>query len=185
MGLGNPEAEFGGTRHNLGADAVRALARRHGARLRAERRLRSEVAETAFRGRRVAFAVPTTYMNESGASVAALRRRFGVEDLERLIVVHDELDLPPGRVKVKAGGGAAGHNGLKSLLQYLGGSGFLRVRIGIGKPPSTMAGADYVLRRPPRAERELLDRAVEEAADALEAICDKGVEVAMNRHNER
>ncbi len=134
---------------------------------------------------RVGLAVPTTYMNESGVAVGALTRRFGIEDPARLVVVHDDLDLAPGRVKVKLGGGMAGHNGLASVRSHLHTADFARVRIGIGKPPGTMAGADYVLRRPSRSERSLLDPAIEEATEALEAIVAHGVEHAMNRYNAR
>jgi len=98
-------------------------------------------------------------------------------------VVHDELDLPSARVKVKKGGGTAGHNGLESIHSHLHDSSYLRVRVGIGKPPGRQSGADYVLRRPARAEREQLDVAIEVAADAVEAICSSGVEAAMQTFN--
>lgn len=183
MGLGNPGSEFEGTRHNVGAEVVQHLAGRHQARLRADRRLRAAVAEAVVGGRRLALAVPSTYMNDSGVAVQALVRRFGLEELDRLVVVHDELDLPPGRVKIKVGGGSGGHNGLRSLEGHLHAQGFVRVRLGIGKPPGRMAGADFVLRRPPRSERAQLDVAVVEAADAVELIASEGVEAAMNRVN--
>jgi PTH1 family peptidyl-tRNA hydrolase len=141
------------------------------------------VEEVRLDGHRVALAVPTTYMNESGSAVRPLLRRFGIVDLGRLVVVHDELDLPPGRLRVKVGGGTAGHNGLKSLQAHLHSTDFLRVRIGIGKPPGRQAGADYVLRRPGRRERDVLDVSIAEAADAVELIAAEGVEAAMNRWN--
>jgi PTH1 family peptidyl-tRNA hydrolase len=137
-------------------------------------------------------AVPLTYMNESGLAVAPLVRRAGIDAegtasgagiASRLIVVHDELDLPSGRVKVKAGGGTAGNNGLKSIHRHLHTDEYLRVRIGIGKPPGRQPGADYVLKRPGAAERAILGVAVEQAADAVEAIAAEGVEAAMNRVN--
>lgn len=134
-------------------------------------------------GRRVALALPTTYMNDSGVAVRALTRRFGVEDLRTLVVVHDELDLPPGRIKLKLGGGSAGHNGLASLQAHLHARDFVRIRVGIGKPPGTMAGADFVLRRPSRSQRTALDAAVQEAADAVEAVVAEDLESAMNRFN--
>ena len=112
-----------------------------------------------------------------------LLRRFGVEDLAQLVVVHDELDLPPGRLRVKVGGGMAGHNGLRSVQAHLHTPDFVRVRIGIGKPPGRQPGADHVLRRPSRAERELLEVGVAEAADAVEMVVTDGVEAAMNRYN--
>ena len=128
-------------------------------------------------------AVPQTYMNDSGLAVGALVRRHGVADPTHVVVIHDELDLPAGRVKVKAGGGTAGHNGLKSIHAHLHSPEYVRVRIGIGKPPGRQAGSDHVLRRPGRAERQLLDVAIEVAADAVEAIAADGLAAAMNRYN--
>jgi PTH1 family peptidyl-tRNA hydrolase len=183
VGLGNPGADFARTRHNLGADTAGVVAARHGQRLRTEKGTRAEVAQLRTASRLVALAVPQTYMNESGLAVAALVRRFGVSDLTRLVVVHDELDLPSGRVKVKVGGGTGGHNGLKSIHAHLHDPGYVRVRIGIGKPPGRQPGADYVLHRPGRAEREALDVAVEVAADAVETIAADGVDAAMLRFN--
>lgn len=183
MGLGNPGEEYEGTRHNVGADTVALLARRHGGRLRSEKRPRALIEQVVVGGRRLALAFPQTYMNDSGLAVAPLVRRFGVDDVTRLVVVHDELDLPVGRVRVKSGGGLAGHNGLKSIVAHLGSDAFSRVRIGIGKPPGRQLGADHVLRRPSKAEREELAVAVEEAADAVEAILADGVAAAMNRFN--
>jgi PTH1 family peptidyl-tRNA hydrolase len=183
VGLGNPGAEFDRTRHNLGAETAVLVAERHGQRLRAEKGTRSHVAQFRLSGRLVAVAVPQTYMNESGLAVAALVRRYGVSDLARLVVVHDELDLPSGRVKVKVGGGTAGNNGLKSIHAHMHDSGYVRVRIGIGKPPGRQPGADYVLHRPGRAERDGLDAAVSLAADAVEVIAAEGADAAMLRFN--
>ncbi|HTT86087.1 MAG TPA: aminoacyl-tRNA hydrolase [Acidimicrobiales bacterium] len=183
VGLGNPGPEFEGTRHNLGAQVAVRYAGRHGERLRPEKGTRSEVARLRLGARLVAVAVPHTYMNESGMAVAALVRRYGISDLHRLVVVHDELDLPRGRVKVKVGGGTAGNNGLKSVHAHLHDPGYVRVRIGIGKPPGRQSGADYVLHRPGRAEREVLEVAVETAVDAVEAIVDSGPDAAMARFN--
>jgi PTH1 family peptidyl-tRNA hydrolase len=200
VGLGNPGAEYVNTRHNVGAEAVAALAERQGARLRTEKGLHAQVAEVTLGGRRVMLAVPTTYMNESGQAVAPLVRRAGVDRphpdtdtdhheadsralAERLIVIHDELDLPPGRVKIKVGGGNAGHNGLKSIESHLHTNRYLRVRVGIGKPPGRQSGADFVLRRPGAAERAVLVEAIEQAADAVETVVTEGVEAAMNRVN--
>ena len=194
MGLGNPGIEYVNTRHNAGAEVVAALAERHQGRLRTEKGLHAQVCEVRIGGRRILLAVPTTFMNESGQAVAPLVRRAGVDQSdadrpddeslgERLIVVHDELDLPSGRVKIKSGGGNAGNNGLKSIESHLHTNRYLRVRVGIGKPPGRQPGADYVLKRPGAAERAVLDVAVEEAADAVEAIITEGLSVAMNRVN--
>ncbi len=130
-------------------------------------------------GRRVALAVPTTYMNDSGSSVRALATRYGIAEPARIVIVHDELDLPPGTVRLKAGGGLAGHNGLRSVESHLHSSDFLRVRIGVGKPPSAAQGASHVLRRPPKAVRELLGASVQTAADAVERIAADGMDAAM------
>lgn len=186
VGLGNPGAEFDGTRHNVGADAVSLLAGRHGGRLKNEKGLHAGAATVDIAGHRVMLAVPTVYMNESGVAVAPLVRRAGLAEtggLTRLVVVHDELDLPSGRVKLKVGGGNAGHNGLKSITNHVHDPGFLRVRIGIGKPPGRQPGADYVLKRPARTERAELEAAEAVAADAVEAIVSQGMEAAMNRFN--
>ncbi len=182
VGLGNPGDEYEGTRHNVGREVVELLAERHGGRLRKGRHLALED-EIRIGDHRVALATPVTYMNESGRSVRELVRRFGIDDLADLVIVHDELDLEPGRMKVKFGGGLAGHNGLRSVRDHLRDTEFTRVRIGVGKPPSSDRGRDHVLRRPSRAVRTELDRVVGDAADAVEAILDVGLDAAMNRYN--
>ncbi len=130
-------------------------------------------------------AFPITFMNDSGQAVSALVRRYRIESPEQIIVVQDELDLPPGDLKVKAGGGLAGHNGLRSIKQHLKTEDFLRVRIGVGKPSSKEAGVGHVLSKVPKAERELLDIRVVDAADAVELIIAEGVDAAMQRFNGR
>ncbi len=142
---------------------------------------RSSVEEVRIGDTRVALAVPSTYMNESGNALVPLVRRFGVADPERIVIVHDELDLAPGAIQVKLGGGLAGHNGLRSIEAHLHTNGFSRVRIGIGKPGGE--GADHVLARPSRREREVLEGARELAADTVEAIATLGIAAAMNRFN--
>ncbi|HUR17393.1 MAG TPA: aminoacyl-tRNA hydrolase [Acidimicrobiales bacterium] len=184
VGLGNPGAEYAGTRHNVGAEVVELLASRHGGRLRKARE-RALVDEVRVGPSRVALAFPQTFMNDSGAAVAPLVRRFGIEDMERLVVVHDELDLPVGVMKVKLGGGLAGHNGLKSIKAHLHSDVFCRIRIGIGKPPGRGEGIDHVLNAPGKAERAELAVVVEEAADAVELILTDGPVAAMNRYNTR
>ena len=186
VGLANPGRDYEGTRHNVGAEAVGILAERHGARLKGLRGVPATIDEVVVDGHRLALAVPTTYMNESGLAVRALVRRFGIEDdLARLVVIHDELDLPPGRVKVKVGGGLAGNNGLKSIRDQLHSTDFLRIRIGVGKPPSKERGAGHVLSRPGKRESLELEIAVREAADAAEVILTDGVERAMEQVNQR
>ena len=181
VGLGNPGDEYRGSRHNLGAEVVELLAKRHGGRLR-KRKERALVDEVTIDGRRVALAIPLTYVNDSGHAVGALVRRFGV-DPEQLVVVHDELDLPVAELKVKSGGGLAGHNGLRSIVAHLHTQDFQRVRIGVGKPVSKDRGADHVLNRFSKRERAEVDVTVEQAADAVETIVRDGVDAAMNRFN--
>ncbi|HEX5614001.1 MAG TPA: aminoacyl-tRNA hydrolase [Acidimicrobiia bacterium] len=181
VGLGNPGDEYARTRHNVGFEVVDVLAARHGGRLRRakERALADEV---RIGERRVALARPLTYMNESGAAVQGLARRHGV-DADRVVIVHDELDLPVGVLRVKVGGGLAGHNGLRSIKAHLHTDAFVRVRIGVGKPVSKERGADHVLSAFSKRERTEIDVAVERAADAVECILADGVDVAMNRFN--
>jgi PTH1 family peptidyl-tRNA hydrolase len=181
VGLGNPGAEYAGTKHNVGAEVVELLARRHGARLRKSKE-RALVDEVRVGGKRLALAVPTTYMNDSGQAVAPLVRRFGVTS-GQLVIVHDELDLAPAVLRVKVGGGLAGHNGLRSIKQHLHDDTFLRVRLGVGKPNSKEQGADHVLSRFGKRDREQMAVTIEEAADAVELILAEGAETAMNRYN--
>ena len=184
VGFGNPGDEYAATRHNIGIRVVDELVERHGGRLRRARREQALTDELHVGGRRLAVVVPVTFYNEIGRAVAPLVRRFGIDDMSRLVVVHDELDRPVGRFKVKQGGGLAGNNGLKSVTNHLRSAEFVRIRIGIDKPaPDTMRGRDYVLRRPTRAERPELERVVGEAADAVEYLLGSDVESTMNRFN--
>jgi PTH1 family peptidyl-tRNA hydrolase len=183
VGLGNPGDEYARTRHNVGAEVVELLARRHGGKLHGTKgRARSD--EVRMGSQRVALAVPLTYMNDSGEAVAGLMRRLGVEP-DQIVIVHDELDLQPAVLRIKVGGGLAGHNGLRSIKQHLHTDEFMRVRIGVGKPPSKERGADHVLSRISKREREAMDVTIEEAADAVELIVSDGVATAMNRYNGR
>ena len=162
---------------------IALLAERCGSRFKAHRS-GSDVAEGRLAGVPVTLARPRSYMNLSGKPVAALTAFYKVPP-DRLVVVHDELDLPTGRVKVKEGGGLAGHNGLRSIKSHLHTDAFVRVRIGVGKPPSKEQGANHVLRRPGKKEQAELDIAVVEAADAVEMIVRDGVAAAMNVVNAR
>jgi peptidyl-tRNA hydrolase, PTH1 family len=182
VGLGNPGDAYAKTRHNVGADVVELLARRHGAKLRKAKKEHAAADEVRVGSSRVALAVPLTFMNDSGQAVQALARRFAV-DATRIVIVHDELDLPVAELRIKSGGGLAGHNGLKSIKQHLHDDRFARVRIGVGKPHSGEQGADHVLNRFSKRERADVDVTVERAADAVEAIVADGVDTAMNRFN--
>ena len=183
VGLGNPGDEYTRTRHNVGAEVVELLARRHGGKLRGTRG-RARSAEVRIGDQRVELAIPLTYMNDSGEAVGALARRLGIEP-GQIVIVHDELDLAPAVLRVKVGGGLAGHNGLRSIKQHLHTDEFMRVRIGVGKPPSKERGADHVLSRISKRDREAMDVTIEEAADAVETIVTDGVDAAMNRYNGR
>ena len=164
---------------------IALLARRHGGALKRSKE-QSLVAEVTVADRRLALAFPQTYMNDSGRAVAPLVRRYGIEDLHHLVVVHDELDLPLGTLRVKSGGGLAGHNGLRSIKAHLHSDVFSRIRIGIGKPPGGKEhGADHVLKAPGKKVRDELDVAIELAADAVECILVDGLSVAQNRFNGR
>jgi peptidyl-tRNA hydrolase, PTH1 family len=184
VGLGNPGKEFARTRHNVGEEVVTELARRRGDTLKSGRN-NALVAESSIGKERCVLAFPLTYVNESGLAVRGLARRYRIDDPEHIVIVHDELDLPPTTVRVKTGGGLAGHNGLRSVAGHLGTHDFLRVRIGVGKPVSKERGADHVLSRLPKRQRDLFDVAVQEAADAVELIVLDGVAKAMNTYNTR
>lgn len=182
VGLGNPGREYEGTRHNVGADAITVLAERHNEKLRAGRDT-ALVAETRIADHKVVIAFPITFMNNSGQAVGAMWRRYRLTDPQRLIVIHDELDLPPGTVKVKQGGGLAGHNGLRSITAHLHTQDYLRVRIGVGKPPSREQGANHVLSRLGAVDRQILSDSVHTAADAVVEIVTNNVDSAMRTYN--
>lgn len=171
VGLGNPGRSYERTRHNVGFLVADELARRHNGSWRSKKR--AEAAAVGLGLKNVMLLKPTTYMNNSGAALAGYKP-------EQLVVVHDDLDLPAGDVRVKVGGGAGGHKGLRSIIQHLGNE-FVRVRIGIDRPPVGMTGTDYVLSRMDSAIKE----AVPLAADAVEAVIEAGPEAAMNRFNAR
>ncbi|MCB1011226.1 MAG: aminoacyl-tRNA hydrolase [Microthrixaceae bacterium] len=186
VGLGNPGSRYAGTRHNVGSDAVTLLAGRHGERLRSDSKVSAETASVRIGDSRVVLAVPSTFMNESGLALSQLVRRHPPDEWTDLVVVHDELDLEPGTVRLKSGGGLAGHNGLRSIDAHLGTRDFARVRIGVGKPPGGAdRGADWVLSKVSGSAREVLEGSVERAADAIEAIVDVGLDAAMVEFNAR
>lgn len=181
-GLGNPGREYARTRHNVGHMVADELARRHGGSFRSK--FSGELAELRLDGARTALLKPLTYMNESGRSVAAAVRFFKVEP-ERLLVVHDEVDLEPARLQARMGGGLAGHNGLRSVAQHLKTPAFLRLRIGVGRPErgDPRPVADYVLS--PFEEEVDVEALVARAADAVEAVVMNGLEEAQQRFNDR
>jgi PTH1 family peptidyl-tRNA hydrolase len=178
VGLGNPGPSYAGNRHNAGFMVLDVLAGRAGGRFKAHRS-RCEVVEGRLAGARVVLAKPRSYMNESGGPVKALRDFYKVP-LERLIVVHDELDIPYGAVRLKRGGGDNGHNGLRSITRSVGDKNYLRVRFGVGRPPGRMDAAAFVLKDFSATERKELELNVERAADAVEALLTEGLEAAQN-----
>jgi peptidyl-tRNA hydrolase, PTH1 family len=181
LGLGNPDAEYGNTRHNLGAMVVSRLAERAGAKLKRSRN-QALVAEVRDGGERVVLARPASYVNLSGGP-ASLLARYYKTPVERIVVVYDELDLAAGKLQVRRGGGTAGHNGLKDVVKALGSPDFLRVRMGIGRPPGRQDPADYVLAPIPRRLAEEFGVLVERAADAVTDLLHLPLERVQDRHN--
>jgi peptidyl-tRNA hydrolase, PTH1 family len=181
-GLGNPGREYARTRHNVGFMVCDELARRHGASFRSK--FSGELAELRLEGRRIAMLKPLTFVNESGRSVGAAVRFFKVAT-EQLLVLHDEVDLEPGRLQARLGGGLAGHNGLRSIAQHLGTRDFQRLRIGVGRPGrgDPRPVADFVLS--PFGQEEDADGLVARAAGAVETLVRDGLEEAQQRFNER
>ncbi|MBD2892829.1 aminoacyl-tRNA hydrolase [Actinomadura nitritigenes] len=178
VGLGNPGPSYAGNRHNAGFMVLDVLAGRAGGRFKAHRS-RADVLEGRLAGVRAVLAKPRTYMNESGGPVKGLRDFYKVP-VERLIVVHDELDIPFGALRLKRGGGDNGHNGLRSITKSLGDKEYLRVRFGVGRPPGRMDAAAFVLKDFSAAERKVLDLEVDRAADAVEALLTGSLEAAQN-----
>jgi peptidyl-tRNA hydrolase, PTH1 family len=182
IGLGNPGPGYAGNRHNVGFMVLDLLAERVGGRFKAHKG-RADVLESWLAGQRAVLGKPRSYMNESGGPVVSLRDFYKVP-VEQLVVVHDELDLEPGMLRLKQGGGDNGHNGLRSMRRSLGSGEFARVRVGIGRPPGRQDPADYVLHDFSAAERKELGVTVERAADAVEALIREGLALAQNAYND-
>jgi peptidyl-tRNA hydrolase, PTH1 family len=181
-GLGNPGPDYAGNRHNCGFMVADVLAGRIGARFKRDRS-RAVVAAGRLASRPVTLAKPQTFMNLSGGPVAALRSFYKIP-AERIVVIHDDLDLPFETIRLKLGGGDGGHNGLRSVTAALGTPDYLRTRVGIGRPPGRMDPADFVLRDFSAAERKQLPLVLERAADAVEALLHAGLAVAQNEFNQ-
>lgn len=181
VGLGNPGPRYAATRHNVGFSVVDLLALRVGGRFKAHKS-RCEILEARLAGEPVVLAKPMSFMNESGGPVVGAARFFKVP-VERVIVAHDELDLPFGTLRLKRGGGEGGHNGLRSTSASLGSKEYARVRFGIGRPPGRQDPADYVLREFSGAERKELGFLIDQAADAVELLIAEGLEAAQNQYN--
>lgn len=182
VGLGNPGEEYEGSRHNLGFRVVEALSRRLQAGKPIQRH-KSLYTVTKYQTKQVILAQPLTYMNRSGLAVNALMKNFKLDPAD-LLIIFDDLDLPPGTIRLRKKGGSAGHRGIESIISVLGSANFPRLRIGIGKPPSFIDGAEYVLQKIDLSEQEMIGEAVDRAVEAaLLFICD-GLEAAMNIYNQ-
>jgi PTH1 family peptidyl-tRNA hydrolase len=181
VGLGNPGPSYAGNRHNVGAMVLDELAARAGVKLSPGKgkRARTLIGEGRLAGRRVVLARPTSYMNESGGPVRGLLDYHSIPPTD-LVVLHDELDIPFAGVRLKRGGGEGGHNGLRSITRSTGTKDYLRVRVGIGRPPGRQDPADFVLKDFSATERKELDLLVAEAADATEELLALGLEAAQN-----
>ncbi|MFD6456002.1 MULTISPECIES: aminoacyl-tRNA hydrolase [unclassified Nocardia] len=179
VGLGNPGPEYERTRHNVGFLVADVLAERVGGRFAVHKKSGADLLQARLDGRQILIAKPRTYMNLSGRPVAALAKFFSVP-VDQVIVIHDELDLPFGTLKLKQGGGEGGHNGLRSISQALTTKEYLRTRIGIGRPPGRQDPADYVLKPFAAPERKEVPVIVEQAADAVELLLKVGLEAAQN-----
>lgn len=180
VGLGNPGPAYERTRHNVGFLVADSLAERVGGRFTAHKKSGADLLQARLDGRQVLIAKPRSYMNLSGRSVAALARFFSVPPTE-VVVIHDELDIPFGEIRLKRGGGEGGHNGLRSVSEALTSKDYLRTRIGIGRPPGRQNPADYVLKPFSSVERKELPTVVEQAADAVELLLRVGLEAAQNQ----
>jgi PTH1 family peptidyl-tRNA hydrolase len=182
VGLGNPGPKYADTPHNVGWPVIDRLAERCGVRLGSAKRAKAAAAQARLAGHPVVLVKPTDYMNNSGGPTKALLTYYGT-GLDRLIVVHDELDLPAHALRLKFGGGDNGHNGLRSLRNSLGTGDYYRVRVGVGRPPGRQDPAEYLLRPAPAALRAELPLTVERAADAVETLIAKGLAEAQNTYN--
>jgi len=183
VGLGNPGEKNKAPRHNAGEWLIARLARRFNVTLNAENKFFGKVGKTLMNGKEIRFLVPTTFMNLSGKAVGALANFYRIKP-EEILVLHDELDLPPGSVKLKLGGGHGGHNGLKDIVAALGNNNnFYRLRIGIGHPGHRDLVAGYVLNKPSPIEREALEKALDEATSCVELLFKDGIVKATNRLN--
>lgn len=179
VGLGNPGPEYAGTRHNAGYWFVDALLDKLGGSLRPETRFRGRTARVSVAGREVWLLEPDTFMNHSGEAVSRLAHYYKIP-IEEILVVHDELDLPPGTVRLKRGGGDGGHNGVADTIASLSGREFLRLRVGIGRPASSSQVVSYVLRKAPETEQRLIETAIHDALAHIDDIVEGNVQKVMN-----
>ncbi|MBC7226442.1 MAG: aminoacyl-tRNA hydrolase [Thermoflexales bacterium] len=181
VGLGNPGVRYARNRHNVGARCVSRLAATHGLEF-SRRQKNARVARGTIGGEDVVLAIPQTFMNESGRAVAPLARFYQVPP-ERLLVIYDDLDLPPGSLRIRPEGGSGGHRGMRSVIEHLGTQAFPRLRIGIGRPPGQMDPADYVLQDFTPDEEGVIAETIERAIAAIQTWLTEGLEKAMSLYN--
>ncbi len=182
VGLGNPGPRYADTRHNIGWKVLNLLAGQINVPVN-ERRPKAVLGVGHFAGRRVVLAKPRTFMNNSGEAVEYLLARFG-GGLSSLLIIYDEMALLPGRIRLRAAGSDAGHNGIRSIIQSVGGTGFPRLRIGIGAPPPGVLARDYVLGKFTSDEAESISGAMERASAAIRCVLEENIDTAMNRYNQ-
>ena len=184
VGLGNPGSKYAGTRHNVGREVIDELVKRKNSSLKAGKE-QALVSEIRHNEKLIVFAIPMNFMNDSGISVAKLMRRYRLSEVKKLLIVHDELDLEVGAIRLKEGGGLAGHNGLRSVKQHIKNQDFRRIRVGIGKPFPNQKGAQYVLSKPGKKESQELLMSVINAADSVESILETDFDNAMQIFNKK
>jgi len=184
VGLGNPGPKYEQTRHNVGFVFVDELARSKGASFKLENKFHGDVCKLSLAGHDIWLLKPNTFMNLSGKSVAALARFYKIAP-ESMLVVHDELDIPPGQLRLKQGGGHGGHNGLRDMITQLVSKEFIRLRVGIGHPGQSRDVSNYVLGKAPRDEQIEIDAAIDEALHTLPQIIDGELQAAMNHLHSR
>ncbi len=178
VGLGNPGDQYAATRHNVGVWLLERIARATGGVLKAEKKVMGEVCQVALACSNVRLYRPSTYMNESGQAVRRMLDFYKLEP-QRMLVMHDELDIPPGDVRLKSGGGHGGHNGLRDIISHCG-RDFMRLRIGIGHPGHKSQVSGFVLKPPGKAEKQLIEAALPDAEQAIEKLLSEGAEKAMH-----
>lgn len=183
-GLGNPDKQYENTRHNVGFDAVEALAEHYDIAIN-ERKHRAYIGKGVIAGQKVLLIKPQTYMNLSGESILSAVEYYKIDPEEELLVLFDDISLDVGQIRIRKKGSAGGHNGIKNIIAQLGTQNFARIKIGVGEKPSRMDLADYVLGHFSRAEREEIETAIEHTVDAVGMIFEESFETAMNKHNQK
>lgn len=182
VGLGNPENKYAGTRHNIGFSAITALADAHGISVDSKKH-KALIGKGVIGGQKVILAQPLTYMNLSGECVRELVDYYKIDPTEQLIIIYDDIALPPGKLRIRPKGSAGGHNGIKNIISHLGGQEFPRIRVGVGEKPKGWDLVDYVLGRFSKEEEPQIREALQQVCDACEVLMNEGVEAAMNRFN--